>query len=241
MAKLRYKGTKGELRKAIAAIDLEPMKLKLRSDEGPGWSEEHLALVEQRYRNFLFLTLAYPNKTIVPSKDVDTFWHAHILDTRKYAADCKRYFGGFFHHFPYLGLRGEADKVVLHDSFAETLKLHQKEFGEPFTGDVGGIGAAANCDEQNCRNCVSDGVPSSGRAQTCSSCSACGNEDSPRSAVRSEPQQLAAKRDAKVKVAAAPKQASPVATVSRPAAPSAGCGGCGSCSSCSVCSSCSRG
>jgi hypothetical protein len=35
-----------------------------------------------------------------PSTVVDAVWHAHILDTRAYAAFCQRHFGRFEHHDP---------------------------------------------------------------------------------------------------------------------------------------------
>ncbi len=35
---------------------------------------------------------------------MDEVWHAHILDTRRYAADCDCVFGEFIHHYPYFGL-----------------------------------------------------------------------------------------------------------------------------------------
>ncbi len=31
----------------------------------------------------------YPGEPVVPSTGIDQAWHAHILDTRKYARDCQ--------------------------------------------------------------------------------------------------------------------------------------------------------
>src|SRR5262249_39319225 len=59
----------------------------------------------------------------------DRFWHMHILDTRKYAADCDAVFGHFLHHFPYLGLRGEEDAKALDAAFAQMQALLAREFG----------------------------------------------------------------------------------------------------------------
>ena len=47
----------------------------------------------------------------------------HILDTRKYAADCEAAFGHFVHHFPYLGLRGEEDTKALEAAFVNMQQL----------------------------------------------------------------------------------------------------------------------
>jgi hypothetical protein len=86
---------------AIAALDLEPIKVKLMHEEsGEGWTLERANAVEFEYRRFLYLMKKFPNEQTAPLVDVDTFWHYHILDTMKYAADCEAVFGYFLHHFP---------------------------------------------------------------------------------------------------------------------------------------------
>ena len=37
---------------------------------------------------------------VPPSQDVDDFWHQHVLNTKKYALDCKNVLGFFLHHDP---------------------------------------------------------------------------------------------------------------------------------------------
>lgn len=115
----------------VAGIDLSPIKVKLMDPEsGEGWSREYADHVELWYRRFLVLTFKYPKKAIVVNEAIDTFWHHHILDTRKYAEDCNLMFGHFLHHFPYFGMRGEADTKNLQECFSETLNLIESEFGE---------------------------------------------------------------------------------------------------------------
>lgn len=98
----------------VAALDLGPIKFKLMdSKDGEGWDRERADRVEVEYRNFLLLSGADSALPAVPFGDVDTFWHYHILDTQKYAADCDQLFGRFLHHFPYFGMRGETDKAAL--------------------------------------------------------------------------------------------------------------------------------
>src|SRR3954454_15487898 len=99
---------------AIQTLDLEPIKVKLMdAEEGQGWSRQYVDQMELAYRRFLTLIVKYPEQTIAPNKDVDKFWHGHILDTMKYAEDCERVFGFFLHHFPYFGMRGEEDAANL--------------------------------------------------------------------------------------------------------------------------------
>jgi hypothetical protein len=118
-------------------LDLSNVRLKLANpDEGVGCSEAELDLMEGEYRRFLALRIAHPDAEIVPCRLVDEMWHRHILDTRAYAADCDRIFGGFLHHFPYFGLRGEADALALDGAYDDTLELYRAAFGEPADGST---------------------------------------------------------------------------------------------------------
>jgi hypothetical protein len=120
-----------EIVAAINALDLDAIKFKLMDpEEGQGWSREYVDRMEIAYKRFLTVWVKYPDDTIAPGKDVDKFWHAHILDTLKYAEDCQKVFGYFLHHFPYVGMRGEAD-AALHARAADAMaRLYQQEFGE---------------------------------------------------------------------------------------------------------------
>lgn len=118
-----------------ALLDLSNVRLKLANpDEGDACTEAQLDLMEGEYRRFLALRMAHPEAEIVPCRSVDEMWHRHILDTRAYAADCDRIFGSFVHHFPYFGLRGEADALALESAYDNTLELYRDAFGEPADG-----------------------------------------------------------------------------------------------------------
>ncbi|MBX3620241.1 MAG: hypothetical protein KF891_09700 [Rhizobacter sp.] len=122
---------------AIAALDLRPIKFKAtRQEDGYGWSADHADRMELAYKRYLMLHAKYPGVTLAPDQDVDRFWHLHILDTRKYAADCEAVFGYFLHHFPYLGLRGGDDAQVLQAAFETTQALYAQEFGADDAGDA---------------------------------------------------------------------------------------------------------
>jgi hypothetical protein len=116
---------------AIQALDLDPIKLKLMDvEEGQGWSREYADRIELDYKRFLTLLVRFPDETVAPTKDVDKFWHGHILDTMKYAEDCERVFGYFLHHFPYFGMRGEQDAADLRAAAANMRAIYEREFGE---------------------------------------------------------------------------------------------------------------
>jgi hypothetical protein len=112
-------------------LDLAPIKKLLKeSDSGPMWSKEFTEAVEPMYRSFLYLLWKYPEEKIVPTPEVDVFWHMHILDTKKYAEDCETIFGRFIHHNPHKGLGGKSDLEDLGNKFARTLELIKIEFPE---------------------------------------------------------------------------------------------------------------
>lgn len=121
--------------KRICSLDLGPIRYKLLfPEEGEGWVQEKVDRIEQEYRAFLFLNSYFKGKSIVPSVDIDTMWHTHILDTAKYREDCQSVFGFFLDHFPYFGLRGPDDAKALKEAGEETRKLMQEVFGIQLTG-----------------------------------------------------------------------------------------------------------
>jgi hypothetical protein len=119
---------------AVMQLDLEPIKTKLMHMSGQGWSLEKANAVEKEYRRFLCLMKMYPDEDTAPLVDVDTFWHYHILDTMKYAADCEQAFGCFLHHYPYVGMRGEDDEQFRLDSGKRMGELYEATFGEAYPG-----------------------------------------------------------------------------------------------------------
>lgn len=126
----------------IAALDLAPIKFKITSkQDGYGWTTEHADRVELSYKRFLALLAMHPGRQIAPTRDIDKFWHAHILDTRKYAADCEQIFGAFLHHHPYLGMLGDEEQ---RDRAAQALHdLFEREFGEAVPANAPAGDAAA--------------------------------------------------------------------------------------------------
>ncbi len=143
----------------INHLDLGPIKVKIMDkEEGLDWTRKQADEVEKFYKRFLFLNFKYPEKSIVPNKQVDAFWHFHILDTMKYAEDCSTIFGYFLHHFPYFGMRGEKDAHNLQNAFSGTCTLFEQEFGEPLgslaqffkKASVASVCASPNCYGSGC-------------------------------------------------------------------------------------------
>ncbi|HKI00463.1 MAG TPA: hypothetical protein VKK31_00640 [Thermoanaerobaculia bacterium] len=129
----------------VAALDFTVLKKKLGEEHG--WTPEYQDEVEDLYRQFLALNMVYTDRKICPTGPMDEFWHAHILDTRAYAADCEKLFGRFLHHFPYFGMRGPEDRQDLETTFAESRRLFIRHFGiDPCSGEA----QARGCAPQRC-------------------------------------------------------------------------------------------
>jgi hypothetical protein len=135
----------------LDVLDLRNVRMKLADpEEGKGYDDERLDLLEQEYRRFLAMHLMYPDADIVPCKIVDEIWHTHILDTMAYHEDCDIVFGEYLHHFPYFGMRGDDDALALLDAYEDTLARYRAAFGEPPEG-AWGHGDESKCDRTNCK------------------------------------------------------------------------------------------
>jgi len=120
----------------INALDLGPIKYKLiHEGVDDGWTREKVDRVEDQYKKFLYMSITQRDASTVPTRDIDEFWHQHILDTHKYAEDCQKTFGFFLHHFPYLGLRGEEDAKLLQSLFQKTRARYEGLFGGSYGND----------------------------------------------------------------------------------------------------------
>jgi hypothetical protein len=88
-------------RRRIAALDLAPVRRKAMKRHR--WSKPKARSLEADYRDFLILIAENGGKTISPwTDDLDLFWHEHILDTARYAKDCRWIFGRFIQHDPHV-------------------------------------------------------------------------------------------------------------------------------------------
>ena len=134
---------------AIQALDLEPVKLRAMDAElGEGWTRECADSIEAAYKNYLTMLVKYQDNAedILLSKDVDEFWHTHILQTIKYADDCEQVFGQFLHHSPHVGEVSQAD-LAKRDRLAEkTRQLYEREFGSGRHANAAWAGSAISAE-----------------------------------------------------------------------------------------------
>jgi hypothetical protein len=117
---------------AIQALDLESVKVRVMDAElGEGWTREYAESIEAAYKTYLTMLVKHQDcaEEIMLSKDVDEFWHTHILQTMKYADDCQQVFGTFLHHNPHIGERTAADLEQRTAMAEKTRSLYEREFG----------------------------------------------------------------------------------------------------------------
>lgn len=112
------------------------------------WPLEQVEVTEDIYRKWLVLQKIYQNDATVilaPNKQLDEYWHFHILDTQKYMKDCDIVFGGYLHHYPYFGLTNEETQTDLENAFEMTRQLFWKYFEHDL------LGASNRCSSTSCR------------------------------------------------------------------------------------------
>ena len=133
-----------DLKTLIATLDLSSVVFTYKKAKFDANSPMTMPIekVMDFYRGFLFLNAIHPDERVVPSKEIDVFWHSHILDTEKYAKDCKIIFGYFFHHYPFFGLRSTNDANIYGLAIERSKKLFIQLTGrDPFSIEQ----AAAMC------------------------------------------------------------------------------------------------
>jgi hypothetical protein len=135
-------------RKALSNIDLRSVRDAMM--EKYGWTFERAEAAQTEYVRFLTLLQKKPDFMLVPwldshgRDDLDQFWHQHILDTAKYAADCQGLLGKMIHHNPHV-VRGSVQED---ESVTKTRRLYVRTF------QTGAYGAAADpVDFSGCSAC----------------------------------------------------------------------------------------
>jgi hypothetical protein len=99
----------------ILELNLEPIAFLVALTER--WDLERIDATELEYRCFLQLVRDFPDRPIAPSRDVDTFWHCHVLTLGLYLEHCQKLFGRPLLHYPFSGALGEADAARQHARF----------------------------------------------------------------------------------------------------------------------------
>lgn len=111
-----------KLSKIIENLDLDSVIIRMKRDAGLSTEQIQQAITE--YKQFLELRLTSGEDKIVPTEMADKAWHYHILDTKKYAADCDNIFGEFMDHDP-----NPTDMLAFNEATKSTSTIWKEKFG----------------------------------------------------------------------------------------------------------------
>jgi hypothetical protein len=114
----RPPGARSTLDEDIARLDLAPVSYLVVLNEG--WSLEKIDAIELEYKCWLQCVRDFPDQSVVPSRDCDIYWHAHILTLGLYLQQTCELFGRPLLHWPFAGLQGEADAAQHQDHFLKS-------------------------------------------------------------------------------------------------------------------------
>ena len=105
----------------IAALNLEPISYLVAMEQP--WTLEKLDATEFEYRCFWQLVRDHPEDNIVPSRDCDLYWHAHILTLGLYLEHCQEIFAHPLLHYPFSGQLGPEDAARQQERFRRCRQL----------------------------------------------------------------------------------------------------------------------
>lgn len=94
----------------------------------PQWNLSEARYCCQLYKNFLILLKKHYPEFLVPTREIDEFWHNHILYTKNYFNDSLAIFGHYLHHDP---ASPEDEPEILVNAYLRTKEYYLAEFGQP--------------------------------------------------------------------------------------------------------------
>lgn len=117
-------------RSYIEALDLDYIVRAMCAESYalPRWTREDALTCCKLYKEFLILQKKHLPEQLVPTRQVDEFWHNHILHTQRYTRDCSAIFGHYLHHQP-AEPGDNPDNLI--DAYLKTKQYYQEEFNKP--------------------------------------------------------------------------------------------------------------
>lgn len=122
-------------RSETIALSVDLVAASYRSDDFPSdWTREMRNRSHERYLRWLRLKQLHPTARLAPTRDIDFFWHLHMLAPVAYHRDCMRLFGKILDHDGGFG-KGPGELPRLREVFLATAQLWERTYGEPYRED----------------------------------------------------------------------------------------------------------
>lgn len=116
-------------------VSIDLVRASYRAESFPeDWTEADRAHSAARYAKWLRLKQLHPTRRLAPTRDIDMFWHLHMLAPVAYHRDCVALFGRVLDHDGGFG-RQPDELEELKRVFAETSELWEQTYGEPYRAD----------------------------------------------------------------------------------------------------------
>lgn len=116
--------TRSDHRAQTKIYDLDLKKIMQGIRKKRRWTAKRTKDAEHWYKNFLWMCYLNRQRPVAAlGRDADLVWHDHILDTKRYQADCKAIFGGYLNHQPVFGKRSKADEEAIEETIGEAYEL----------------------------------------------------------------------------------------------------------------------
>lgn len=124
-----------EVRPAAASISADLIEASYRSEDFPSdWTRAQREQALDRYRRWLALKQRAPKAKFAPTRDIDRFWHLHMLSPVAYYRDCMALFGRLLDHDGGFG-KGPGEAEQLRAVFERTADLWERAYDEPYRDD----------------------------------------------------------------------------------------------------------
>lgn len=116
-------------------VTVDLLEAASKSDSIPQeWSQEQRTRSFERYVKWLRLKQRHPKARLAPTRDIDIFWHLHMLSPVAYYHDCMRLFGRLLDHDGGFG-KGPGELPQLQKVFMRTALWWEEAYGEPYRED----------------------------------------------------------------------------------------------------------
>ena len=136
--------------RAVLSVDL--VAASYRSSGFPQeWTHAMRQQEARRYEMFLLLAAKHSGTRATPTREIDEFWHLHMLHPQAYYDDCMRIFGRIFDHDGGFGT-APGELPVLKNAFQKFAARWKKEYGQPYVECMPSDDAGATKCWHDCSN-----------------------------------------------------------------------------------------